>query len=97
MEVTIIDDYSKDNFCAAEMKPTTPEMHDARSDASRHDQGELRKLNFHDGQGGCQRVPSSASSEAFLNESFYVEPYDSLPGDDKNPLISFKRTCEGMN
>ena len=78
-------------------EPSTPEKHDVQFDASRHDQGELRKLNVHDGQGGYQRAPSSASSKAFLNESFYVELYDGLPGDDKNPLISFKKTCEGMN
>ena len=38
------------------------------------------------------------SSEAFLNESFYVESgsYDDLPGDDEGPVVGSKKACEGM-
>ena len=69
----------------------------AQSDASGLKQGKLRKFYINDGQGGSQRAPSSASSErALIEESFYAQSFDSLPGDDEHPLISFKKTGEGM-
>ena len=86
------------NFCIAEMKSKTPEGHGAQPDTSKHND-KFCKLNTHDRQDECQRAPSSASSEAFLNESFYVEsePYGDLPGDDEDPVVGFKKTCEGMH
>ena len=60
-------------------------------------QGEPRKFHVHDGHGGHQRAPSPATSKEILfKESFYAESFDDLPGDDKNLLIGFKRTGEGM-
>ena len=87
------------NFCLAEIKSNTPEAHNAQFDPSRHQKYKLRKLDVHDRQRGCQRAPDSASSEEFLNESFCVksEPYDDLSGDDGNPVVGFKKTCEGMH
>lgn len=84
-------------FCIVETKPKAPEGHGTQSDASRHND-KFRKLNTHDKQYDCQRAPNSVYSEARLNESFYVEiePYDDLPGDDEDPVVGFKKTCEGM-
>ena len=85
------------NLCVTEMKSNTPEGHGAQSDACRHND-KSRNLNTHDEQDECKRATSSVSSEAFLNESSYVESgsYDYLPGADKDPVVGFKKACESM-
>ena len=102
MEVAITDKNNQDtNLRAAEVEPTSTlssaKHNAAQSDAPRLEQGELRKFHVHDGQGGRQKAPSPASSERVLfNESFYAESFDDLQGDDKHPLIGFKKTDEDL-
>lgn len=86
------------NFYIAEMKSNTPGGHDAQFDASEHN-NKSWKLNTHNKQDECQRATSSASSEAFLNKSFYVEsePYNDLPGDNEDLVVGFKKTCKDIH
>ena len=85
------------NFCITEMKSNTPEGHGVQSDTSRHN-NKSQKLNTHDEQDECKQATSSVSSKAFLNKSFYVErgSYNDLPGDNEDPVVGFKKACEGM-
>lgn len=101
MKVAITNENSEDtNLRLAEVEPTntlgSAKHNVAQFNAPRLEKGELRKFHVHDRQGGRQRAPSPGSSKGGLsNESFYDDSFDDLPGDDKHPLIGFKKTGEG--
>lgn len=104
IEAQVIDKKSSKDISlrVSEVGPTHPHRsakHNAvQFDVPRPKQGEPRKFHVHDGHGGHQRAPSPKTIDEVLlfNESVNAESFDDLPGDDKNLLIDFKRTGEGM-